>query len=111
MTHLSSASRASLDSGIALMLMMSPPQRRYMLLSARVENCGPSMTTRVFWSCSRGRSSGFTWSSKLEMASLTSGAMNCAVDVSVSACSVGGGCERRSRKGAAVEEGSGVRSD
>lgn len=34
------------------MLMMSPPHWRYIMLSARVENCGPSMQTTVFFSCS-----------------------------------------------------------
>lgn len=32
--------------------MISPPHARYMLLSARVENCGPSMTTTHFSVCS-----------------------------------------------------------
>jgi hypothetical protein len=44
-THLNSASLANLASGNTLMLMMSPPQARYMWLSARVENWGPSMQT------------------------------------------------------------------
>jgi len=38
LTHLSSASLASFDSGIALILMISPPQALYMVLSALVEN-------------------------------------------------------------------------
>lgn len=75
-THLSSASRASFDSGIALMLMMSPPHRRYMLLSARVENCGPSMTTSVPSVCKRGMSVGLTCESNESIACLTSGPIN-----------------------------------
>lgn len=50
--HLSSASRASFASGKTLMLIMSPPQARYIKLSARVENCGPSMHTAVLPVCS-----------------------------------------------------------
>lgn len=59
------------------MLMMSPPHRRYMLLSARVENCGPSMTTRVPSVCNRGMSVGLTCESNESIACLTSGPMNC----------------------------------
>ena len=40
-THSSSASRASLASGITDMLMMSPPHWRYINDSARVEKAGP----------------------------------------------------------------------
>ena len=36
------------------MLMMSPPHMRYILLSARVENCGPSMHTMHLPLCMRG---------------------------------------------------------
>ena len=48
-THPSSASRANFASGIDDMLIISPPNERYMLLSARVENWGPSMTMSVFF--------------------------------------------------------------
>lgn len=41
MTYSSSASRASLASGMTDMLIMSPPHCRYMRDSARVENAGP----------------------------------------------------------------------
>ncbi len=44
-TYPSSASLANFASGNTLMLMMSPPQARYILLSALVENCGPSIHT------------------------------------------------------------------
>ena len=36
------------------MLMMSPPHMRYILLSARVENCGPSMHTMHLSECNFG---------------------------------------------------------
>jgi hypothetical protein len=52
-THLISASRASLASGNTLILMISPPQALYMLLSALVEKSGPSMQTTVFSVCKR----------------------------------------------------------
>lgn len=41
MTYSSSASRASLASGMTDMLIMSPPHCRYIRDSARVENAGP----------------------------------------------------------------------
>lgn len=41
-----------MDSGIALILMRSPPHVRYSTLSARVENCGPSMHTTHVSVCS-----------------------------------------------------------
>lgn len=47
-SYLISASRASLDSGRTLILIISPPQLRYILLSALVENCGPSIHTTHF---------------------------------------------------------------
>ena len=43
--YLISASRASFASGNTLMLIKSPPHWRYIRLSARVENWGPSMHT------------------------------------------------------------------
>ena len=43
--HLSSASLANFASGNTLMLIRSPPHCLYIKLSARVENCGPSMHT------------------------------------------------------------------
>lgn len=46
--YLSSASLANFASGNVLMLMRSPPHWRYIALSARVENCGPSITTTHF---------------------------------------------------------------
>ena len=48
----SSASLASLDSGKTLILIRSAPQLLYILLSARVENWGPSMQIMVLsvWS-------------------------------------------------------------
>lgn len=51
-TNLSSASLASLASGRTLIFIRSPPQARYILLSARVENCGPSIQTTHFPVCS-----------------------------------------------------------
>lgn len=81
--HLSSASRASFASGSTLMLMISPPHALYILLSARVENCGPSIHTMHLSVCSLTSrpslsSATFTRSSKKRTSLFAKGSPNCA---------------------------------
>lgn len=80
-TNLNSASLANFASGSTLMLIKSPPHERYILLSALVENCGPSMQTMHLSMCSSDPDPSSAFLTRLSrncMSLLLNGSPNCA---------------------------------